>query len=373
MNGPLERNAIGRNRGGGLLNVLDLFAGCGGLSTGLRQAGGFRIVAACELNSAAAATYRLNHPGTVVIPKDITLPETKDEICAAFDGVRCDVVAGGVPCQAYTKSKHRDPNDPRGRLYEPFIDVVSRLMPLVVVIENVPDILTYRHADGTLVQHRIAALLKGLGYVVGFHILNAADFGVAQRRKRAFIFAWRHGRHSQPLPTHDKLGRDGLPRWLTVRDAIGDLADAPEDKASWHVFTKHDDEVARRFACVPIGGKGAVHYNEGYYRNPPGMPSRTLRGGAWPIHYLHDRVLTCREAARLQGFHDDFRFEGNKSEVTLQIGNAVPPPLAKAVGLAVLGMLGSRPPHEPGEHTANFTDVRKVGPSAVPAPPPAFP
>ena len=83
-----------------LLDVLDLFAGCGGLSAGLLQAGGFRIVAACECDPAAAKTYRLNNPGTIVIPKDITRPETRDEMCAAFDGTDGNVVAGGIPCQA---------------------------------------------------------------------------------------------------------------------------------------------------------------------------------------------------------------------------------------------------------------------------------
>jgi DNA (cytosine-5)-methyltransferase 1 len=312
------------------------------MSTGLLQAHGFRIVAACEWDPAAAATYGLNHPGTVVIPMDITQEETRREVCAAFDGVRCDVIVGGIPCQAYTKSKFRDPNDPRASLYEPFITVVTQLMPPVVVIENVPDIMTAEHPDGTLVQQNIAALLRGLGYAVGFRILNAADFGVAQRRRRAFIFAWRRGTCPLPQPTRDEHGRNGWPKWLTIRDAIADLEDAPEDDAWSHTFTRHKPRYLDRIRRTPIGGKASIGYNEGAYRDAPDRPSRTLRGGGWIIHYRHDRVITPREAARLQGFPDEFRFTGTRSEVALQIGNAVPPPLAKAVGLAVMGMLGCR-------------------------------
>ncbi len=324
----------------GALNVLDLFAGCGGLSTGFVQAGGFKIVAACEANVAAAATLARNYPGTVVVQKDITAEATIREVCAIFGGRRCGVVMGGVPCQAYTKSKHRDPNDPRGKLYEPFMEVVRRLMPLAVVIENVPDIMTAIHVDGTLVSSRIASMLGDLGYAAGYYVLNAADFGVPQRRMRAFIFGWRQGHIPMPRPTHDALGRDGLPHWLTVRDAIGDLEEAPEDKRWSHVFTRHTPRYLERLARTPVGGKAAVSYNEGGYRNPPDLPCRTLRGGAWPIHYRHHRVITPREGARLQGFPDSFEFVGSKTEVMLQIGNAVPPPLAKAVGLAVLAMLG---------------------------------
>lgn len=340
MNRPQDRDDARMNRDGGLLNVLDLFSGCGGMSTGLRQAGGFRIVAACEWDGAAVRTYMLNHPGVTVIPKDITLPGTREEVCAAFDGIPCHVVAGGIPCQAYTKSKRRDPNDPRGRLYEPFIDVVARLLPSVVVIENVPNIMTYRQADGALVQCRINALLTGLGYVTGCCVLNAADFGVAQRRRRAFIFAWRRGTYPRPHPTHDVCGRNGLPKWPTIRDAIGDLEDAPEDRAWSHVFTQHKPHYLERLRRTPIGDKASVGYNEGAYRDAPDRPSRTLRGGAWLIHYRHDRAITGREAARLQGFPDGFLFSGTRSEVAQQIGNAVPPPMAKAVGLAVLEALG---------------------------------
>jgi DNA (cytosine-5)-methyltransferase 1 len=340
MTAEPESNDFRKDRCRRVLNVLDLFSGCGGLSTGFRQVGGFRIAVACEKDAAAARTYMLNHPGTSVVEGDITMESTRQAIIDALAGMRCDVVVGGVPCQAYTKSKYRDPNDPRGRLYEPFIEIIGRLMPTVVVIENVPDIMTARHPDGSLVQHRIAALLRALGYAVAFQILNAANFGVPQRRNRTFIFAWRRGTYPRLQQTHDKQGRGGLPRWLTVRDAIGDLEDRGEDAAWSHVFADHKPHYLERIRSTPVGRSAAVSYNEGGYRNPPDLPCRTLRGGAWPIHYRNHRVFSPREGARIQGFPDDFLFEGNKSEVMLQIGNAVPPPLAKAVGITVLGMLG---------------------------------
>ncbi len=160
MKTPEDRNSTGHIRTR-QLNVFDAFSGCGGMSTGFLQAGGFRIAAACESNPHAAGAYRLNHPGTVMVEDDIRTERAKQAICGAFAGMPCDVVIGGVPCKAYTKSKRRDPDDPRGRLYEPFIDLVARLGPAAAVIENVPDILTYRHADGTLAAHRIAASLNG--------------------------------------------------------------------------------------------------------------------------------------------------------------------------------------------------------------------
>ena len=326
------------------MNVFDGFCGCGGLSNGFLQAGGFRIVAACEMNPHAARTYRLNHPGTDVIVGDIRDDRTKGAIRAAFAVEPCDVIVAGIPCQAYTKSKHRDPNDPRGKLYEPFIDVVGKLMPALVVIENVPDIMTMRHADGALVVEKIASSLRRIGYAVGVRILNAADFGVAQRRRRAFIFAWREGSIPRPVKTHDEHGGKGLPKWLTIRDAIGDLEEQPEDNAWSHVSPRHGHEVLDRISRTPIGGKASVGYNEGAYRDAPDRPSRTLRGGAWIVHYRHDRVITVREGARIQGFPDGFLFSGPKSEQTLMVGNAVPPSLAKAVALAVSATLDERSP-----------------------------
>ena len=333
----MTRNGVPAAQRGGRTappNVLDLFSGCGAMSKGFEQAG-YRIVAGCEMDSDAAGTFGRNHPGAVMIEGDLTREDTRRHVCDVFAGVRCDVVIGGIPCKAFTKSQHRDPNDPRGKLYVPFFDVVSRLMPLAVVIENVPDLLTYRHADGTLARHRIAALFASLGYAAGHLILNAADFAVPQRRRRAFILGWRRGGCPDPRPTHDAKGSNGLPRWVTVRDAIGDLEDAPENSEWSHEFTRHGRKVAERFAGIPIGGKGAIHYNEGYYRNPPGLACRTLRGGSWPIHYRHHRVLTVREAARIQGFDDGFLFGGSKAAQMLQVGNAVPPPLARAVAIAV--------------------------------------
>ena len=367
--GATDSGGLSDCRGSRLLNIFDAFSGCGGMSAGFLQTGGFRVVAACEWIQAAAETYGRNHPGTLMVQKDITAEETKREICGAFAGIPCDVAIGGIPCQAYTKSKHRDPNDPRGKLYKPFIDLVGRLTPAVVVIENVPDIMTMRHADGSLVANRIATLLKNLGYVVGVRVLNSADFGCPQRRFRAFIFAWRHGSIPRPIRTHDRNGRNGLPRWLTVRGAIGGLEDSSEDAGWSHVFPMHGREVLDRIHRTPVGGKASVSYNEGGYRNPPDRPSRTLRGGAWIVHYRHDRVITVREAARIQGFPDEFLFEGSKAEQMLMVGNAVPPPLAKAVGLAVIGMLGVEPRRIQAVQQANFPVARKVDPSAAQVPP----
>jgi DNA (cytosine-5)-methyltransferase 1 len=286
----------------------------------------------------------MNHPGTLMISKDITAEETKREICGAFADSHGDVVVGGIPCQCFTTSGKRDPHDPRLMLYKHFVDLVSRLTPSSVVIENVTDFMTMKLPDGTLVPVRIAIALRSLGYAVVYRTLNAADFGVPQCRQRIFLFGWKRGPVPRPCPTHDEHGLNGLPQWLTVRDAIGDLKDRGEDKAWGHIFTRHGSDLLKRIRTTPFGGLASKHYQEGYYRNPPDRPSITIRGAAWPLHYSKHRMLTPREGARIQGFSDDFEFFGSKGEVMCQIDNAVPPPLAKAVGLAVRNVLTGQCP-----------------------------
>ena len=349
-------NESSGNRDGGSrkLTVLDLFAGCGGFSQGFNQAGGFEVVGACQWDAklpAIARTYQVNHPGALMVNADIRLPETKEKIYALFADKPCDVTIGGPSCVAYSTSGKRDPNDPRARLFEDYLEIVGRLKPAVAVMENVRALLSVRNSNGGFVIDEMVSGFRQLGYQVGHKVLNAADYGVPQRRNRVFIIAARAGIPIRfPDPTHAEhpgLSGGRLP-WVSIRDAIGDLAHAPEDKASWHVFTRHSPEVAARFAGTPIGKKGLVNYHEGYYRNPPDKPSVTIKTVAWPIHYIHPRELTCREAARVQSFPDSFRFVGGKTAVATMIGNAVPPALAKAVASAVYCMLGNGiPPAEP--------------------------
>lgn len=338
-----ESSALTENRAVRPFRVLDLFAGCGALSTGILRTGAFKIVAACEIDPAAAETYRLNHPGTLMVEGDIALEETKRRICEAFASEPCHVVVGGPPCTPFSTSGKRDPNDPRATLFKHYIDVVSRLFPLpsVLVMENVTGILTAKLSDGVPVMRRIAEGLGALGYSLGYARLNAADFGDPQTRKRVIIVAWRTGSFPRFAPTHDGKGRNGLPRWRTVRDAIGDLEGVPEDPAVRHVFTRSGPAVLGRIRLTPPGGHVGVGYTRPNYRCPPDAPALTVKAhcsGVF-VHYSRDRLMSPRELARLQGFPDSFRFAGTKEDVLLMIGNAVPVGLGAAVGAAVLGSL----------------------------------
>jgi DNA (cytosine-5)-methyltransferase 1 len=358
--------------------VLDLFAGCGGFSRGFLMAGGFELLGACQWDEDhpdIARTYEANHPGTVTVNADITLPDTKDRICAAFRDRPCDVIIGGPPCGPFSRAGRRDPNDPRARLFEDYLALVGRLRPKIAVMENVPLLLTARNPAGGLVIDEIKAGFEKLGYAVEHRTLIAADYEVPQRRERLIIIASKLSVPIRwPSATHAEGGAGGKPAWRTTRDAVGDLEDAPEDRAWSHVFTRHTPKVAARYAATPIGGKGCVNYNEGFYRNPPDQPSVTIKTAARPLHYRHGRELTCREGARVQSFPDDFVFVGGKTAVGVMIGNAVPPLLGKAVATSLKLMLDEAAARTPPAAPATEPVVAPPVPeaptttSATPAP-----
>jgi DNA (cytosine-5)-methyltransferase 1 len=241
-------------------------------------------------------------------------------------------------------SGKRDPNDPRARLFEDYLEIVKRLQPSVAVIENVHAIVSAKNPDGGLVIDEITSGFRHLGYEVKFQILNAADYGVPQKRKRAVIVATRVGISIPfPEPTHSKdpsSSNHRLP-WVTVKDAIGDLEDVPEDKGAQHIFVKSHPKFIERIRATPIGESVAMGYRESFYRNPPDQPAITVKAnnGGVLVHYSQHRLMSPRELARLQGFPDSFRFLGSKSAVLIMIGNAVPVGLAKAVATSVRGML----------------------------------
>lgn len=349
--------------------VLELFAGCGGMSTGFEMAG-LNVVCASDSWDVAAETYRRNHPGTQFVLGDIREKAVKERIVEAFGDRKCDIVAGGIPCQAYSLAGKRNPDDPRGHLYEDFLSVVDMLQPKVVLIENVRGITSMIHPrkpywnvdaewlkaveprsyeasllDAVVnedVAWKIIRRLGEHGYCADYQILNAADYGAPQARKRVIFQGIRNDlplAEAYPEPTHGP----GLIPWATVRDAIADLADWPEDLEWSHVFSKHNPAHLERIKNTPVGSSLYPNYSDAYYRQPPDQPARTVKEhhGEVFIHYARPRVMTPRELARLQTFPDDYLFCGPKGKVLVQIGNAVPPLLAKAVGVCVGNMLDS--------------------------------
>ena len=340
-----------------MLRVIDLFCGAGGFSLGFenhRFGGGFRTVLALDNDEAAVGTYRKNFESPV------THRRIEDWLKGKPRVPRADVVIGGPPCQGYSKLNRNRKGDDRRSLWQEFLQVVEVSGAPIFIMENVTPIL--RSAEFQL----IIVASHHLGFNVEAYQLNSADYGVPQKRVRAFIVGWRPGRvyaPTKPPPTHAEPGKgDGLPEWLTVGDAILDLP-KPEEFDVRHCAPPLDLHFARkvaesslsRYRHIPEGGnrfdliRHAPHLcPRCWKRKPKGStdvfgrlkrdePSLTIRTEFFKpekgryLHPIQHRALTHREAARLMGFPDDFVFHGAKLEIARQIGNAVPPPLAGAV------------------------------------------
>jgi len=352
----------------GVLTAVDLFAGCGGASLGFRNAG-FEVRAAVELDPIAASTYSANHTQVTPLVGDIRqFPASLILQSARLQKGECTVVLGCPPCQGF--STHRlhgsGSDDPRNELVEVFAERVIDVRPLFFVFENVPGLMRQTGSPWPAVR----AKLCESGYRVVEDLLNAADYGAPQRRKRLVAVGCRMEGvdPTLPEPTHGKPKPDrpsnGVKHpWLTVRDAIENLKTLANGETSGdplHYAPKHTDDSLARFAAIPKDGgsrrelpenlKLKCHSDHEGHRDVYGRlwwdkPATTITAGCTQpskgrfLHPEQDRGLTLREAARLQGFPDSYVFTGSKQEIALQIGNAVPPPLAYAVGLAIRRML----------------------------------
>jgi len=338
--------------------VIDLFAGVGGLSLGFEMAG-FEVVLANEYDLSIAEAYVKNRSNPNMIVADITKLSIK-EIFGQYIG-QVDVVIGGPPCQGFSqKGKRKSINDERNFLFKYFYQVVALVKPEYFLMENVPNLLT---AEGGFFKEEIRNLFAGIGYSISADVLNAADFGVPQSRRRAFILG-KKGGLALALPTPKN-------EVVTIWDAISDLAFlesgegseeqsyryAPQSKYQEirrgeqtvlynHVATKHAPIAMQRMSMIPPGrGKEVLpqeHITKSIYsgtwtrmgKNEISVTITTRfdtpASGKFTHPYLH-RAITVREAARIQSFPDNFRFCGNKGSQMKQVGNAVPPLLAKAV------------------------------------------
>jgi DNA (cytosine-5)-methyltransferase 1 len=318
------------------LTFVDLFSGAGGISKGFEMAG---IEALCALDNfdAAAQTFRRNfdHP---IIEGDIRDPEVKqsffDTVKLALKGRKLNIIAGGFPCQGFSLAGHRVVDDPRNSLYLEMLEIVNTLLPDVVLMENVPGL---RSMLGGQVERKIIEDYESIGYKVNVTTLRAADYYVPQKRDRVIFICNRRGTsnfHPRPL-----LGED---QYITTGEAIADLVKVQDNKAFNHVRTRHSDEMKARLAAVPEGKSLYENYSDAWKKCSWNEPSCTIKEnhGGVNIHPIEPRVLTAREMARLQSFPDDFIFEGSKSKQLVQIGNAVPPLMAKAIGIAIRKMFG---------------------------------
>ena len=313
------------------MTFVDCFCGAGGLSKGLEMAG---IHGVCGLDwfKEAGETYERNfkHP---FVNGDITLPEVKEEFYQTIEkkmkGKRVSIVAGGFPCQGFSMAGNRIVDDPRNSLYKELLEIVKHLQPDFVLCENVKGL---RSMLGGMVEQKILSDFRAIGYEMNVTTLCAANYYVPQKRERVIFIGNKKGLvnyHPQPILDEN--------HYVTTGQAIADLMDHPEDPEFNHVPTKHSAEMQKRILECPEGQSLYKGYSDAWKKCPWSEASCTIKEnhGGVNIHPKLPRVLTAREMARIQSFPDDFIFEGKKAKQLVQIGNAVPPLLGKAIGLAI--------------------------------------
>lgn len=359
--------------------AVDLFSGAGGLSLGLEQAG-WTVVAAVDHDRRALETHRANFPG-LALNTDLSNIDERANLIALLKQTTIDLVAGGPPCQPFSRAGRskirslveragRDPHDARKELWQAFLEVVLEVRPRSVLMENVPDMAL---GDDFQVVRTIVKRLEDEGYHTDVRLVDAWRYGVPQHRKRLIVLARNdHEEFFWPSP-QEKI--------VTVRDAIGDLPSLPEDypvgdrritypqdaKPSefaqrmradehtgniWDHMTRpvrdDDREIFKLmdhktlYSAIPaeLRRYDAENFDDKYKRLDWNDLSRSItahiaKDGYWYIHPEEHRTITVREAARIQTFPDHFRFAGTRSDAFRQIGNAVPPELGRAAAQAV--------------------------------------
>ena len=312
---------------------IDLFSGAGGLSCGLVMAG-FTPVASVEIMPEAVETYKYNFVNKKgfnekVETRDIRTKEVKEELYNTIGNQHIDLIVGGFPCQGFSMAGNRVISDPRNSLYLEMLEIVKNVNPDYVVMENVEGLRSM--LDGK-VETQIINDYKEIGYEINVTTLNAADYGVAQQRRRVIFIGNRIGnKNYHPKPLYEPNN------YKTLGSAINRFMNIDENKSINHVFTRHTDEMKKRLANVPEGSSLFKNYSDSWKKSPWDKPSCTIKEnhGAVNIHPKLPRVLTAREIAAIQSFPDDFIFQGAKKWQLVQIGNAVPPLLGKAIGLSV--------------------------------------
>lgn len=366
------------------------------MSLGFEQAG-FDVAAAVEIDPIHACIHKFNFPDCTVIPKSVTDLTGNDIRTIAGIKGKVSVVCGGAPCQGFSMIGQRVLDDPRNSLVRDFVRIVSELDSDYFVFENVKGLTVGKHR--AFLEELIEAFeTKGYAVRLPWAVLNAASYGVPQDRRRLFLLGAKKklGAPFYPAPITTKAGRPSeiaLAAGPSCAEALDDLPDADNfrtllesdevttsslgepshyaremrclDASSWHrgipriwdsrvlsssARTCHSDISKTRFSETQ---PGSVEPISRFFKLAPDGVSNTLRAGTdaargaftspRPIHYRHPRCVTVREMARLHGFPDWFRFHRTKWHGARQIGNAVPPPLARAVAGAIVKAMALKP------------------------------
>ena len=309
----------------------DLFCGAGGMAKGFELAG-FNQIGGLDWFKEAGMTYRQNfkHP---LIEGDITDNDVKknfiDTVKKQLNGKDLTVLSGGFPCQGFSMSGSRIVEDERNSLYKDMLEIIKDLQPQFIVAENVKGLRSMLKGK---VEDKIKQDIRSLGYDVNVTVLNSADYYVPQKRERIIFIANRIGKNNfHPTSMLDEGS------YVTTKEAIEDLINLEDNKEFSHVRTKHKDEMKQRLSAVPEGKSLYDNYSDAWKKCPWNEASCTIKEnhGGVNIHPVEPRVITIREMARLQSFPDDFIFKGSKGKQMIQLGNAVPPLLAKAIALGI--------------------------------------
>ena len=355
--------------------AIDLFCGAGGLSTGLKKSG-FRLCLGVDIDEKALKTYKCNLKRTKVLKEDIK--KVTGEKITELTGInRRDnfLLAGCPPCQGFSSLGKRDANDEKNELVYEYIRIINELELSFILMENVPGMST---GVGKEIFKNVVKELEE-NYHVEYATLNAADFGVPQIRKRLVLHGIRNDVYDNlgldkekqkilPKSTHSKEKKKGYRKWVTVRKAIFDLpilgaGESYDDGIiKNHKARSLSETNIERLQEIRLHGgnremiseelqlechkKENVSYTDTYGIIDPDKPAPTITSGCTIIskgrycHPTQNRGLSIREAARLQSFDDKFEFQGNMGEMSLQIGNAVPPKLAQASGKVIINYMG---------------------------------
>lgn len=341
------------------LTAIDAFAGGGGLTVGLKRAG-FEVVAAVEVESHAFATYKANHPEVKGLKQDITTISGSGLLqCARAD--RIDLLAGCPPCQGFTSltAKYKKRKDPRNHLVLEMARLAEEIRPRAIMMENVPGLTR----KGGPLYHQLRSRLKALDYQLTEGVLQVADYGVPQFRRRFVLLGGLGFKINLPEATHSDSPSVGTKPWRTVRDAIAGIpepmtlshakAKGEVERSNWHVVRELSAENIERIRAARVGESwsqipeplrppchrdGYVGFTNVYGRMAWDRPSPTITGGCTTFskgrfgHPSADRTISVREAALLQTFPPDYRLDTPYMEYVCNIiGNALPCDFAEAI------------------------------------------
>ena len=360
----------------GQLTLVDLFAGAGGLSNGLEQAG-MRCILGVDFDKAAMQTFSRNHPHAKVFVGDIA-NLTDDKALGLIGDRKVDVVCGGPPCQGLSTVGKGIPNDPRNFLFLHFVRLVKTFSPKYIILENVTGLVGKKNEN---ILRGILGEFENLGYDLDVHVLSAHHYGVPEKRRRTIFIGNNRGyKNIYPEIKYDS-GDKNLPAAKTVGHAIGEL-NANDGRIYNHEVGKaaiSDGTDLERLKRIPEGkciryekdelayfsGKLKMGINwktiaEGRFRQAKyrrldrNEPSPTIMtDGHSYYHPTEHRFLTVREAAAIQSFPNDFVFEGTITQQWRQIGNAVPPTLAMEIGRCILKMHNEKPKSDGKKRSIN--------------------